>query len=204
MDEIAVALRELKEVVFIAAMLVAVLIVLVLIFCQFLCFVWMPFGGITCALLARKRNLNVWKYGLVGTVYSAALFMPWIYLMRRLRIERQPSEEMVFDYDPLLIIWLIWIVANVVPLVLLIPMGGHITFFKHDFLFWTVNGLILLYGALAWIVSWRNAAKWKVAERQDAGDRPVNDLPKAIHLLPFAYFSAHIVATALMIFFLIF
>ena len=41
--------------------------------------VWAPVGGGITWALAHSRGLSGFRYGLIGALYSAALFWPWLY-----------------------------------------------------------------------------------------------------------------------------
>ncbi|MXX53073.1 MAG: hypothetical protein F4Z35_03785 [Dehalococcoidia bacterium] len=45
---------------------------------------WAPFGGLICALRARSLGLPAVRFAVVGAVYSLAMFLPWVYLIRRM------------------------------------------------------------------------------------------------------------------------
>ena len=59
--------------------------------------------------------------------------------------------------------------------------------------------MIFPFGVLAWVMSWRNLARRKEAEREDTGYSAIDDLPKATYIMPFAYFSSNRVATGVML-----
>ena len=54
---------------------------------------WAPAGALICGVSARFRGLSAVRYALAGLVYSACLFLPWLYLI--LRIHKVPVPRFV-------------------------------------------------------------------------------------------------------------
>ena len=50
-----------------------------------LCIAWSPFAALTCARIARQRELSIQRPALHGVIYSALLFLPWRHLIRQMR-----------------------------------------------------------------------------------------------------------------------
>ena len=69
-------------------------------------FVWMPVAGLTCTLIARLKRLDSIRYGLVGMGYSAAMFLPWVYLVSRLAGVQPPGIVTRGTYTAfVLVVW---------------------------------------------------------------------------------------------------
>ena len=47
--------------------------------------VWAPFGALICRRIARSRGFNPRRYAIAGAVYPVLFFLPWVYLVRRMR-----------------------------------------------------------------------------------------------------------------------
>ena len=62
--------------------------------------VWLaPFGGLISAVLAYRRGSDAWLYyGLIGSLYTVCLLLPWVYLTWRLMGRRVPFQAIVAGY----------------------------------------------------------------------------------------------------------
>ena len=47
--------------------------------------VWAPFGALICRRIARSRGFNPRRYAIAGAVYPVLFFVPWVYLVMRMR-----------------------------------------------------------------------------------------------------------------------
>lgn len=68
---------------------------------------WAPFAALLSARKAHLLGLAPAYFGLVGALYSAALFLPWIYLMFRLSGKEVPTPLIVVGYSGVSLIWLL-------------------------------------------------------------------------------------------------
>ena len=44
--------------------------------------IYMPLAAAFCWSIARSRNMSAWSLAVRGATYSAALLVPWLYLLR--------------------------------------------------------------------------------------------------------------------------
>ena len=66
---------------------------------------WAPFAGLISACQARAKGRNVRYYWLMGMLYSATLFLPWVYLTVRLREKRMPPAIALVGYIVVYVAW---------------------------------------------------------------------------------------------------
>ena len=172
---------------------------------QAFCIIWSPVAAVICGLTAHKRGLNVLRYAIFGAVCSMLLFVPWLYVLRRMRNEQKETKMLSFNYDALYIMWGVWILSNLSVVIFYMfwlagvdisPSEWSWTYFLHEYLFWLINGVIPVIGALALIKSRNNAAEMGVVDgdSKDICNTAHSKLPEFVHIMPFAYFSANIVA----------
>ena len=65
-----------------------------------------PFGGLISAVLAYKRGSDAWLYyGLIGSLYTVCLLLPWVYLTWRLMERRVPFQAIVAGYVGPYLLW---------------------------------------------------------------------------------------------------
>ena len=74
--------------------------------------VWAPFAGLVCARAARARGLNPWRYAIVGAVYSALFFLPWIYLLSKIRAKPLRGHTIATGYLFVYGLWLFGPIAE--------------------------------------------------------------------------------------------
>ena len=67
---------------------------------------WAPIGGVIVGMLAHSRGMNGFKYGLIGALYSAAFFCPWIYFTASVNGKWVESGFVRAAYISLFIAWL--------------------------------------------------------------------------------------------------
>ena len=68
--------------------------------------IWAPFGALICALIAWRRGLNPYRYGVAGAAYSALFFLPWAYLAARMLGWAIPKPLIALPYVVLYASWL--------------------------------------------------------------------------------------------------
>ena len=67
--------------------------------------VFSPFAAGICMWLALRRGLNVWRYGLIGAIYSVFSLLPWLYLVTRMSGRRMPRTIAIAGYVVLYFSW---------------------------------------------------------------------------------------------------
>ena len=71
----------------------------------FIAIIWTPFGGLICAVRARSLGLPAARFALAGAVLSLAMFLPWMYLMRRMNGKRFSNSLINAAYIILYVTW---------------------------------------------------------------------------------------------------
>ena len=119
------ALRELfDELFFFSAIYLIPFTLFVLLF-QIACIIWSPFAALICGVIARKTGLSVWKYALAGAICSTLLFVPWVFLIQRMR-NRKISYNEIFNpiYFGLYTTWIALIFGNIIIHRFILEMSG--------------------------------------------------------------------------------
>ena len=169
---------------------------------QAFCIIWAPFAALICGLAARKRGLNVLQCMFIGAIYSALLFVPWMYIIRRIRNEQETAGAFAFDYDILFIMWGIWAFTTVAFVTFMMfwvagvdlpPAEWSWTYLSREYLVWLMNGSVPVIGAFVLISSRIGVGKKRAAE-EEICDVPDDECRKGVNIMPFAYFSANIIA----------
>ena len=65
-----------------------------------------PFAALVCARLAKKGNLSVRRYALYGAIHSVLLFLPWLYLVRKMQGKPMIADTIKTWIKVVFIIWL--------------------------------------------------------------------------------------------------
>ncbi len=151
---------------------------------------WAPFAALICALIARARGLPVGYYAKIGALYSALLFLPWVYLVARMLDKTIPNILIRIGYVLLYVVWLFAsIFITIMFAVLAHPGLDHIGDMTNvDLWLSTLLYITVLFNAGAWFASIR-ALRRAHAHRQD--DRGV--LPAREYIMPFAYALAWLI-----------
>ena len=67
--------------------------------------IWTPFGIWICSRIARTLGLPTARFAAAGAAYSLAMFLPWIYLVLRMKGARVPRSIIVTAYAILYTTW---------------------------------------------------------------------------------------------------
>lgn len=94
--------------IFLGGLFVATVILI-----EVFCLAFAPIAGAICAVLARRKGLSVWRYTAAGTVYSALLFLPWVYLIQRMRGKRFQRIDIQTGYIAFYLLWALLIACNI-------------------------------------------------------------------------------------------
>ena len=160
---------------------------------QIFCIAWAPFASSTCASLARKRGLDANRYGRIGFMYSALLFVPWLHLKRRLQDGQSSFGTSTYNYTLLYTAWLIVIVANAIVLLMTVGQEGWGAFQIFLVLF------AIALGMPAWILSLKALFHKRSAEDEDLENKRADMLPERVYLMPFVWTSVNILALPVML-----
>ena len=72
--------------------------------------VFAPVGAVICAVIAKHRGLDTGRYVAAGFVYSALLFVPWIYLVAIMLNRRLSPIDVALGY---LAVYATWIMTSI-------------------------------------------------------------------------------------------
>ena len=167
---------------------------------------WAPFAAFICARIARQNGLNAGGWAVSGAMYSALLFLPWIYLKRRMRGEATARQDIATAYVFVYLIAAGAAACNIVYLISLVfwdplfsgpetPIRKYIAYLAApawDAPRFAMLAEIVLYivaGALALVAAAVILARinrcFKAIEAQDKGDGRF-ELPDKSCIMPFA------------------
>ena len=150
--------------------------------------VWAPFGALICRRIARSRGFDPRRYTIAGAVYPVLFFLPWVYLVRRMRGR---SVSVVVVRNIYILLYGAWLVLPIWSLYdfMSVSLRGE------DFEEALTVGLVLIscilvfVGSLVMIVVVRKRAKYRTVDRPGGSDESIQDdvLPHIAYMLPFAY-----------------
>ena len=149
---------------------------------------WAPFGALICRRIARSRGLSPRRYAIAGAVYPVLFFLPWVYLVMRMRGR---SVSVVLVRTIYILLYGAWLVLPIWSL----STFRSVTLRVEDFGEARTIGLVLIssilmfVGSLVMIAVVRIKAKYKTVDRSGRSDESVRDdvLPHIAYILPFAY-----------------
>lgn len=75
---------------------------------------WAPVASGACFIIAKRRGLNAKQHALIGGVYSALLFFPWVYLSLRMLDIPVPKGLVGMAYTTLYFTWFIGVIVGAI------------------------------------------------------------------------------------------
>ena len=149
--------------------------------------VWAPFGALICRRIARSRGFDPRRYTIAGAVYPVLFFLPWVYLVRRMRGR---SVSVVVVRNIYILLYGAWLVLSIWSL----SMFMYVAIRTKDFRGALIEGLMLIssilvfFGSLVMIDVVRKKAKYRTVGRPGESDESIPDdvLPHIAYILPFA------------------
>ena len=160
--------------------------------------VWAPFGALICRRIARSRGFNPRRYAIAGAVYPVLFFLPWVYLVRRMRGQ---SVSVVVVRNIYFLLYGAWLVLPIWSLYEFMSVslrgedfGGALTMG-----FGLISCILVFVGSLVMIVVVRKRAKYRTVDRPGGSDESIQDdvLPHIAYILPFAYLMLWLAALPL-------
>ncbi len=146
-----------------------------------------------CSIFAYNRKFSVWQFAFAGTVYSAFLFVPLIYLLRQMIDNDYESGIVSFNYKSLYDFWPLYILSYAVPmgfyifLVSRIGNNGSYSFFDiafNPYVIWFAGSIII--SVLVWKLSRRIFCSGYIYSHHSQS----RELPPLRYLMPFVCLSA--------------
>ena len=149
--------------------------------------VWAPFGALICRRIARSRGFDPRRYAIAGAVYPVLFFLPWVYLVRRMRGR---SVSVVVVRNIYILLYGAWLVLPIWSL----SMFTAVSLRAEDFGGALITGLMLIssillfFGSLVMIDVVGKKAKYRTVDRPGGSDESIQDdvLPHIAYILPFA------------------
>lgn len=160
--------------------------------------VWAPFGALICRRIARSTGLNPRRYVIAGAAYPVLFFVPWVYLVMRMRGR---SVSVVLVRNIYILLYGTWLVLPIWSLYTFMAVarraedfGGALTMGLA-----LISSILVFVGSLVMIAVVRKKAKYKTVDRSGRSDESVQDevLPHIAYILPFAYLMFWLVALPL-------
>ena len=183
--------------------IIAVICAVVIFFATFFCLGWSPVGALICAWLAHTRALNIAQYALLGALSSAALFVPWVYLIQRMRGKEFSDETITTGYA-----WAHVLLGIVIAGVSFLQIMGRFLSnstwpYLSEGYIWEIMWLLdyfsnlwvpLLFGIPFWVISRIALVRHfqSISEEQFASNMRWRDV--IIRLTPFALISVSLFA----------
>lgn len=179
---------------------------LALVFTVALGFIWAPAGALICGVSARFRGLDAVRYALAGLVYSACLFLPWLYLILRIHKAPVPRFVVTFTYIVLYAFWFfgVFVVGA------MLAIAGASSVFRTDYpadtppelLEQLPSPLFIYYGiavaalsGITWLISMIWLLRVNKRRRQQGDTYDGDSLPSPAYITPFALTLVWFVAT---------
>ena len=175
--------------------------------------VWAPFGALICRRIARSRGFDPRRYTIAGAVYPVLFFLPWVYLVMRMRGR---SVSIVVVRIIYILLYGTWLVVSIWPLYiwrrvllsaeslsLALPDRHPLDPYTREALtvvpVMLILSILIFVGSLLMIAVVRNKAKCRTLDRPGGQDESIQDdvLPHIAYILPFAYLIFWIVSPTL-------
>ncbi len=139
---------------------------------------WAPFAALICARVAHAKGLDVWRYALVGAIYSVLFLGPWIYLVARMHNKTLPNSVIRGAY--VLLFGLVWPLSalSFIPLAIALPQP-----------FGVGSLLLLLLSVVTWFISKKRLNSWHQLHSHMADEANTYIVPHHAYIMPFVYAS---------------
>ena len=161
-----------------------------------------PFAAFYCAWLAKKRKLNIRRYALAGAVHSILVFLPWLYLIRKMQGKPMTAETVRTGFNVVFITWFGILIS--LGAFLVTPLEGGWPPWRSDFIpapgawvvWWTML-VIELISVPCFVVSIQALKRRQAAREQtQPNDTQHAHVSVLVYLAPFAGLAIHILAVS--------
>ena len=165
--------------------------------------VWAPFGALICRRIARSRGFDPRRYTIAGAVYPVLFFLPWVYLVMRMRGRSVPIVVVRSIYVLLYGTWLvlsiwplhIWrqVFLSAESLSLALPDRHPLDPSTREALtvvpVMLILSILIFVGSLVMIAVVMGKQKYKTLDRPGEADESIQGdvLPHIAYILPFAF-----------------
>ena len=150
--------------------------------------VWAPFGALICRRIARSRGFDPRRYTIAGAVYPVLFFLPWVYLVKRMRGR---SVSVVVVRNIYILLYGAWLVLPIWSLSMFTALAIRTKDFGGALIegLMLISSILMFFGSLVMIDVVRKKAEYKTVDRLGESDESIQDdvLPHIAYILPFAY-----------------
>ena len=150
--------------------------------------VWAPFGALICRRIARSRGFDPRRYAIAGAVYPVLFFLPWVYLVRRMRGR---SVSVVVIRNIYILLYGTWLILPIWSLYTFTAVSPRAEDLQEALTMGLglISCILVFVGSLVMIVVVRKRAKYRTVDRPGGSDESIQDdvLPHIAYILPFAY-----------------
>lgn len=150
--------------------------------------VWAPFGALTCRRIARSRGFDPRRYTIAGAVYPVLFFLPWVYLVKRMRGR---SVSVVVVRNIYILLYGAWLVLPIWSLSMFTALAIRTKDFGGALIegLMLISSILMFFGSLVMIDVVRKKAEYKTVDPPGGSDESIPDdaLPHIAYILPFAY-----------------
>ncbi len=155
--------------------------------------IWIPLASGICALIAWRKGLDTKRYALIGGIYSALLFFPWLYLVLRMLNIAVPRFLIVTVYVALYSGWLIGtiiLVGIVIAVSTTVPdLNSYAGYQPKDLIerFPDIAKLLVAFSFLSWVWSMAQLFQSNASQTQPLNYDPARHdyVPRLKYVLPF-------------------
>ena len=157
-----------------------------------------PVAAVWCAWVASSRGFSVWRCALAGAVFSALLFLPWLYLVRRMLGKPLSANIVSVGIHVAFIIWIGFLISQ--GALLVSNMEGGWPPYRREFtpapgewfLWWTLL-VTWVVSATCYVSSLRILSRRSRARvgYQQYDDTPDTSPLLTVYLMPFVVLSLH-------------
>lgn len=150
--------------------------------------VWAPFGALICRRIARSRGFNPRRYAIAGAVYPVLFFLPWVYLVMRMRGR---SVSVVVVRNIYILLYGAWLVLPIWSLYKFMSVYLRAEDLEEALTVGLalISSILMFVGSLVMIAVVRKKAKYKIVDAPGGSDESIRDdvLPHIAYILPFLY-----------------
>ena len=164
--------------------------------------VFAPVGSVVCALIARKRELSIWRYALAGAVHSALMLLPLLYLIKKMQGKPMQAETVTWGIRVAYFVWLSYLISQGALLVTPLesqwpPWDSRVSPYPTEVL-WLVWWWLLIVQvvSVSCFVMSVLVLKHRLSPRVQNLFRRHARLSRLIYYAPFVGTAAHILALA--------
>ena len=144
--------------------------------------IWSPFTAIICGMLSYKRGLNVIFYSIIGMIYSALFFLPWLYVVRRIRSEDTFTDSEIKSlYWTLFISWTGYLIFHIYVTIMIFSDAWSPEYLK------TLALTFTLLSFVAFAVSIISIYRKNTTESAESHVSDKSLIPHISYILPLVY-----------------